>query len=76
MSVVLCLPAHLRVSRSVPWPAPDGNASVGYRVRRVMFVVCRCTVVLEVYWCTDLWLMYCIDTPLSALWWQIHALPI
>ena len=28
MSVVLCLPAHLRVSRSVPWPAPHGNASV------------------------------------------------
>ena len=27
MSVVLCLPAHLRVSRSVPWPAPHGNAS-------------------------------------------------
>ena len=28
MSVVLCLPAHLRVSRSVPWPAPHGNASI------------------------------------------------
>ena len=28
MSVVLCLPAHLRVSRSVPWPAPHGNASL------------------------------------------------
>ena len=28
MSVVLCLPAHLRVSRSVPWPAPHGNPSV------------------------------------------------
>ena len=26
VSVVLCLPAHLRVSRSVPWPAPHGNA--------------------------------------------------
>ena len=25
MSVVLCLPAHLRVSRSVPWPAPTGT---------------------------------------------------
>ena len=43
---------------------------------RVMFVVCRCAVVLEVYWCTDLWLMYCIDTPLSALCWQIQALAI
>ena len=32
MSVVLCLPAHLRVSRSVPWPAPHGNASVGKHV--------------------------------------------
>ena len=32
----------------------------------VMFVVCRCAVVLEVYWCTDLWLMYCIDTPVSV----------
>ena len=29
MSVALCLPAHLRVSRSVPWPAPHGNASLG-----------------------------------------------
>ena len=28
VSVVLCLPAHLRVSRSVPWPATHGNASV------------------------------------------------
>ena len=28
MSVVLCLPAHLRVSRSVPWLAPHGNASI------------------------------------------------
>ena len=28
MSVVLCLPAHLRVFRSVPWPAPHGNASI------------------------------------------------
>ena len=28
MSVVLCLPAHLRVSRSVPWTAPHGNASL------------------------------------------------
>ena len=43
---------------------------------RVMSVVCRCAVVLEVYWCTDLLLVYCIATPLSALWWQIQALPI
>ena len=32
---------------------------------RVMSVVCRCAVVLEVYWCRDLLLVYCIDTPLS-----------
>ena len=35
MSVVLCLPAHLRVSRSVPWPAPHGNASKAFHRRGV-----------------------------------------
>ena len=35
VSVVLCLPAHLRVSRSVPWPAPHGNASKAFHRRGV-----------------------------------------
>ena len=43
MSVVLCLPAHLRVSRSVPWPAPHGNASVlvWLTLRGKNFVACK-----------------------------------
>ena len=46
MSVVLCLPAHLHVSRSVPWPAPHGNASVGVdwfvRVEACVFGAFEC----------------------------------
>ena len=41
MSVVLCLPAHLRVSRSVPWPAPHGNASLVVVVWVVVGLVLR-----------------------------------
>ena len=50
---------------------------------RVMSVVCRHTVVMQVFWCTDLLLVYCGEcdavtllTLLSALWWQLQALPI
>ena len=36
MSVVLCLPrSPVRVTRSVPWPAPHGNASKAFHRRRV-----------------------------------------
>ena len=40
MSVVLCLPAHLRVSRSVPWPAPHGNASLSLPSEKWVVLLC------------------------------------
>ena len=47
MSVVLCLPAHLRVSRSVPWPAPHGAEANGAEATAKLFLLI--TVLLQRY---------------------------
>ena len=43
MSVVLCLPAHLRVSRSVPWPAPPRERVISMYTWRALQLYYFCT---------------------------------